>query len=335
MGLIDFINSLVQAAQQYTLFIAIGLLVIGIFTTFWGSHWLKTTQIIQGFIAGFVIVCILSFYVKILSPKDTFLLGLWGGIISAIFMLVSNSLTRFLMGAYMVGLLAVVGELSAMTSLNPYVTVIAMLLGGYIFTIIEDFVIATIVAIAGAWSLVAGVALLCGLGWFNPIQALLNPADNLVQNIILFLGWLSVAVAGALVQVGVLKKKKLQTGPGESETEPQPETDHEEPPAKIAVKRDIGWDILTQPRKTGPLPPLPETRLSKVEPPSLPLPEPRPSRVEPPPFPETFSAPPEEVKLKPRKRWVNPFFTDPFTTKEDLVEDKSKKPPKVSPFKQD
>jgi len=155
-GLIDFLNLLSQTAQQSFPYLAIGLLVIGIFISFWGFSWLKITQVIHGFISGFIIICIISFYANILTPNDVFLLGFWGGLIGAVLMVASGALAKPLMGAFAGGLLAIAGELSFTSSLNPYVVFISVALVGFLFVFIDDFVLTTVICIAGAWGLVSG-----------------------------------------------------------------------------------------------------------------------------------------------------------------------------------
>jgi hypothetical protein len=322
MGLIDFLDQLFQAAGQYNPYLAIGLLAIGIFSSFWGFYWLKITQVIQGFISGFIIICIITFYVNILAPKDVFILAFWGGLIAAVIMLVSNALAKFLMGAYTGGLLAVAGEISIFSTLNPYVIFICVALVGFLFLFIDDFVLAGVVSFAGAWGLVSGIALLSGMGWFNPFQVIFNPTGNMIQNIVLILGWILVAVAGMLVQFGVIRKKQKNIQLA-SKKEPQVTPAQEEAPSMVAVKRDIGWDALiesnTKPRGTAPFTTQPQQKETVSN--AQQTPEPLPA--------------PKQEKPKPRKRWINPFFTDPFTTKDGLGEEKVDQPPKTSPFKRD
>jgi len=323
MRLIDFLDQLFQTADQYTLYLAVGLLAVGIFSGFWGFYWLKITRVIQGFISGFIIICIIAFYVNISAPKAVFILAMWGGLIAAAIMLASNTLAKFLMGAYMGGLLAVAGELSIISTLNLYWIAISVVLVGFLFLFIDDFILAGVVSIAGAWGLVSGIALLSGMGWFNPFQVIRNPSNNMLQNIILILGWLLVAIAGMLVQFGVIKRKKKNTQPIVSKEEHQVTPGQEEAPSMVAVKLDIGWDALvesnTKPRGTAAFaaqPPQKETNSTVQQ------------------NPEPLPAPVQE-KPKPRKRWVNPFFMDPFTTKDGLGEEKADQPSKTSPFKRD
>jgi Domain of unknown function (DUF4203) len=323
MGLIDFLEQLFQTAGQYNPYLAIGLLAVGIFSSFWGFYWLKITLVIQGFISGFIIICIISFYVNILAPNDVFVLAFWGGLITSVIMLVSNRLAKFLMGAYTGGLLALTVELSIFSALNPYVIFISFALVGILFLFVDDFVLTVVVSFAGAWGLVSGIALLLGTGWFNPLQVINNPASNMIQNIVLILGWILVAVAGMFIQFGLIKKKQKNIQLAVNKEEAQVSPAQEESPSMVAVKRDIGWDALveknTKPRRTAPFttqPPIKEN-ISNAQP------TPQPAAV------------PEQEKPKPRKRWINPFFTDPFTTKEGLGEEKVEQQPKTAPFKRD
>jgi hypothetical protein len=241
MTLTDYINQLVLGARDYNLVIAIILVLTGATSCFLGRRMLKITQAIQGYLLGFVTVCMVSFYYNVFDQVAVLEMAFWGGFIGLALMLMLSSVAVFIMGGITGLFLAIAGEITFVGKLDLSVAIVGLVLGVVLSILLDQIAIPVTTAVGGSWGLIAGVALLVGMGWFNPLRIVLNPEEGLTNLLTLSAAWVLLTTAGLFFQYKVFKK----TVALEPLSEGQSDQTQEVVPTSLAVKLDTGiMDVI-------------------------------------------------------------------------------------------
>ncbi|UCD85414.1 MAG: TMEM198/TM7SF3 family protein [Deltaproteobacteria bacterium] len=192
--------------------IASASIIIGTVTCFFGYRIFKVVLGIMGFILGISIFGAVAYSISGGEQTVAIIVGLLGGIISAVLMVTLYFIGIFLLGVGFGSLLGILLTAGAGGGLELAVLFVLAILGGVATIIFQKLMITISTSFGGSWGIVSGIFHF--IGWdFDPMQFFSNPIGMKymgAQYYIMFLCWLVLGVLGIVVQYEDSGKKKVE-----------------------------------------------------------------------------------------------------------------------------